>query len=159
VSISLSDVEGSVRRLKERINSKSFTRAVGKGTVNDIEILIRYYESTKPCVKVSQCEVRGMYNMYVAAEGSIRRLLEGFLETMVTIRSREFAALYPFMPSDVKDLLKPLLSSNVDEGIREVLRNLLSNLNQLGSVLLSIAKREPGDLSGCEGNCNSAGGC
>ncbi|WP_066795393.1 hypothetical protein [Caldivirga sp. MU80] len=159
MSISLSDVEGSVRRLKERINSKSFTRAVGKGTVNDIEILIRYYESTKPCVKVSQCEVRSMYNMYVAAEGNIRRLLEGFLETMVTIRSREFAALYPFMPSDVKDLLKPLLSSNVDEGIREVLRNLLSNLNQLGSVLLSIAKREPGDLSGCEGNRNSAGGC
>jgi hypothetical protein len=100
-----------------------------------------------------------MYNMYVAAEGSIRRLLEGFLETMVTIRSREFAALYPFMPSDVKDLLKPLLGSNVDEGIREVLRNLLSNLNQLGSALLSIAKREPGDLSGCEGNRNSAGGC
>lgn len=145
-------VDEAVKRLRERISSKSFVKAVGKGTARDIELLINYYESTRDCVKLNSCEARELYNMYVAAEGKVRRFLEGFLEVLATVRSREFAALYPFMPSEVKDLLEPLLSSKVDEGIREVLRNVLSNLNLLGEALLNVAKREPGDLSGCIGS-------
>ncbi len=156
----LSNIEESIKRLRVKASTGTFIKAVGKGTVKDIESLIQYYESTKSCIMIPQNEAKSLYNLYVASEGRIRRLLEGFLETMITIKSRDFAALYPFMPSDVKEMLKPLLSSNTDEGIREVLNNVLSNLNLLGSVLLNIAKREPGDLNGCvKSNCNSTGGC
>ncbi len=144
----------------ERVSSRTFIKAVGKGTVKDIESLIEYYELTKSCVMLPQNEAKSLYNLYVASEGRIRKLLEGFLETMITIKSRDFAAIYPFMPSDVKELLKPLLNSNTDEGIKEVLGSVLSNLNLLGSALLNIAKREPGDVNGCvKGNCHSTGGC
>ena len=156
----LGDIEESVKRLRERASSGTFVKAVGKGTVRDIESLMGYYELTKSCVMLTQDEAKSLYNLYVVSEGRIRRLLEGFLETMVTIKSRDFAAIYPFMPSDVKELLKPLLSSNTDEGIKEVLSNVLSNLNLLGSALLNIAKREPGDVNGCvKGNCHSTGSC
>ncbi|ABW01797.1 hypothetical protein [Caldivirga maquilingensis] len=160
MSNDLGDIKGSVKRLRERVSSGTFIKAVGKGTVRDIETLIEYYELTKSCVMLTQDEAKSLYNLYVASEGRIKKLLEGFLETMITIKSRDFAAIYPFMPSDVKELLKPLLSSNTDEGIKEVLGNVLSNLNLLGSVLLNIAKREPGDVNGCvKGNCHSTGSC
>ncbi len=136
----MEDLEGAISRVRERLSRRSFVKAVGKSAARDIEVLLKFAERHSECLMISVDEANKAYLTYVAAESKIRGVLRSILEVLATLRSREFAAIYAFLPEDVRQYLMPLLGSSIDRGVEESLNMIMGELSKVNEVLVKLVK-------------------
>ena len=140
--MSQENIKEVLSRIKEKLKSKTFIKAIGKLTARDIEILVNYIENTLQSCKISLNVdyVEELISKYYTNYIKLKFLIREFIRILFTEYLHVIKKIYPILPEKWREILSNLMYEEKlsDDKINFIVNEILKGFNDYERELKNL---------------------
>ncbi len=129
-------------RLLMKASSPSFSRAVGKSTVEDVMAVVNALRESRCKASIDLDEAERLLGNYYIAEHRVRDIIRRIVDVILDRYGGELKRIYPLLPAEFRDALGSAANSDdyLDKLVDSLVRELQGPENDLAE-LVRIARQ------------------
>ncbi|GGP21243.1 hypothetical protein GCM10007981_12260 [Thermocladium modestius] len=138
----MDSVVDAMDRLLMKASSPSFSRAVGKSTVEDVIAVVNALRESKCKASIDLDEAERLLGNYYIAEHRVRDIIRRIIDVILDRYGGELKKVYPLLPAEFRDALGSAANSDdyLDRLVDALIKELQGPENDLAE-LVRIARQ------------------
>ena len=123
---SLKTIFESLTRIKEKLKSRTFIKAVGKSFIEDLQRVVDYVEKDleKCLVKLPVDYIRDLVSKYYAEQIRLRFLIKELMRILLKYHELKIKKIYPLLPEKWREIFSNIM---YEEEIKDEHINFITN--------------------------------